>query len=281
MKKAKDWGQPCANRVCSHYNLFSRGNIIAISTYLTSSGKRRIFRCKVCRASFSETRDTVFFDLRSPEEKVMMALKMLLVKVDLSGICFVLGVTEETILEWLGRAARKADEINEHLLRDLPVTQVQLDEMWSFIRRKRSLELGDGVEAGEESEDGRQWLWVSFAPEYRLLLSCFVGPRTYGSALTLIRMTARVVRGVPCFFSDGFSSYLPALIAVYHQLVSFARTGMRGRPRNPAVEPPSGSGLRANHQGKEERKTHILDQAGPLRGSKTQRAWSYDQHQPH
>jgi hypothetical protein len=36
--------------------------------------------------------------LRTPEEKVMMAFKMLLVKVGLSEIGFVLGVTEETIL---------------------------------------------------------------------------------------------------------------------------------------------------------------------------------------
>jgi transposase-like protein len=50
-----------------------RGNVSAISTYLTTSGKRRIFRCKVCERQFSETRETVFFDLRTPEEKVMMA----------------------------------------------------------------------------------------------------------------------------------------------------------------------------------------------------------------
>jgi len=101
---------------------------------MTQSSKRRIFRCSECERPFSETRDTVFFDLRTPEDKVMMALKMLLVKVGLSDIGFVLGVTEDTVLEWLRRAAQKAHEINAHLLRDLPVTQVQLDEMWSFIR---------------------------------------------------------------------------------------------------------------------------------------------------
>jgi hypothetical protein len=41
--------------------------------------------------------DTVFFDLRTPEEKVIMALKMLLVKVALSDMGFVLGVTEAAI----------------------------------------------------------------------------------------------------------------------------------------------------------------------------------------
>jgi hypothetical protein len=61
---------------------------------MTKSGKRRIFRCSGCEGTFSETRDTVFFDLRTPEEKVMMALKMILVRVELSGISFVLWVKE-------------------------------------------------------------------------------------------------------------------------------------------------------------------------------------------
>src|SRR5437867_3263655 len=58
----------------------------------------------------------------------MMALKMLLVRVDLAGIGFGLGVTEETVLAWLKRAAQQAEAITP-LLRPLPVTQVQLDEM--------------------------------------------------------------------------------------------------------------------------------------------------------
>ena len=46
----------------------------------------------------------------------MVALNMVLVKVDLAGICFVFGVTEETVLEWLRRVAQQAQELNEHLL---------------------------------------------------------------------------------------------------------------------------------------------------------------------
>jgi IS1 family transposase len=237
MRKPKDWGQPCPNPDCSHYRLINRGNISAISTYLTQSGKRRIFRCGQCEGTFSETRDTVFFALRTPEEQVMMALKMLLVKVALSDIGFVLGMTEETVLAWLGSAAKKAHEINTPLLRDLPVTEVQRDEMWSFIRRKHAQQAGPDGESTDWSEDGRQWVWSSFAPEFRLILAAFVGPRTFDSALQLIEMTAAVVLGIPCFFSDGFRCYLSALIEVYHTLKTFPRTGKPGRPKQPVKEP--------------------------------------------
>jgi IS1 family transposase len=236
MRTAKDWGQPCPNPRCSYYNRLHLGNISSVATYQTQSGKRRVLCCRECQTRFSETRDTVFFDLRTPEEKVMLALKMLLVRVDLSGIAFVLDVTEESVLLWLQRAAHKAEQINEQLLRDLPVTQVQLDEMWNFVARKRAKEADTDKESPQESQDGRQWIWISYAPQCCLMLAAFVGPRTFESALALIQRTARAVLGVPCFFSDGFSCYLPALIACFHTLKTFPRTGKPGRPRNPVME---------------------------------------------
>jgi transposase-like protein len=238
MRTPKAWGQPCPNPDCSHSQLVNRGNIRAISTYLTQSGKRRIFQCRLCQTTFSETRETVFFDLRTPEAQVMMALKMLLVNVALTDIGFVLGVTEETVLEWLRRAAQKAHDINTHLLRELPVTQVQLDEMWSFIRRTHTSQAAPDGESTDLSADGRQWVWISVAPECRLILAAWVGPRTFASAVQLIQMTAAVVGGVPGFFSDGFSCDLAALIEVYHTLKTFPRTGKPGRPKQPVQEPP-------------------------------------------
>jgi hypothetical protein len=56
MRKPNDWGQPCPQPDCTHYRLINRGNISAISTYLTQSGKRRIFLCSACETMFSETR---------------------------------------------------------------------------------------------------------------------------------------------------------------------------------------------------------------------------------
>lgn len=237
MRKPKNWGQPCPNPACSHYRLKNRGNVKSIATYETQSGKRRIFQCRECGEQFSETRETVLFDLRTPEEKIMIVLKLLLCKVELTAISFAIGVTEETILMWLQRAAQKAEEINQHLMRDVEVTQVELDELWSFVLRKRSQHAEANGESSDESSDGRQWVWVSFAPESRLLLATYVGPRTYQSALRLIQLTAAVVLGVPAFFSDGFSCYLSALVEVYHQLKPFPRTGRPGRPKKPVKEP--------------------------------------------
>jgi IS1 family transposase len=166
----------------------------------------------------------------------MMALKMLLVGVGLTGISFVLGVTEETVLAWLARASAKACEINDHLLRDLPVTRVQLDEMWSFIRSKHTQEPASHMDPCAAT-DGAQWIWLSYAPEYRLMLTAVVGPRTLETAKAVVKATASKVRGIPAYFSDGFTCYFAALIAVYHTITTFPRTGKRGRPKAPRIEP--------------------------------------------
>jgi len=237
MRKPTNWNQPCPNTACSYYGQKNQGNIRSIASYITQTGKRRIFECTTCGRQFSETRETVFFDLRTPEEKVIMALKLILVRVSLTKIAFVLGVTEETVLGWLERAATKAQEINGALLKALPITEVQLDEMWSFVKRKVSRQAEDTLESPQEADDGRQWVWLSYAPACRLILATVVGPRTAETALKLIQLTAAIVLGIPAFFSDGFSSYWSALVACYHTLTTFPRTGKRGAPRKPVKTP--------------------------------------------
>jgi hypothetical protein len=167
----------------------------------------------------------------------MMARKMLLVKVALADMSLVLGVTEEPVLAWLRRAAQQAHAINAHLLRALPVTQVQRDEMGRFSRCKHAQQAGPAGESPELRADGRQGVWIRFAPEFRLIRAAFVGPRTCDRALQLIQMTAAGVLGVSCFFSDGVSGDLAALMEVYHSVKTFPRTGKPGRPQQPLKEP--------------------------------------------
>ena len=186
MRTPKAWGQPCPHPDCAYAQMINRGNIRAISTYLTQSGKRRIFQCPKCGTPFSETRDTVFFDLKTPEEQVRMALKRLVVKVDLAGLSFVLGVTEDTVLAWRQRAAPQAAELPAPLLRDLLVTQVQRDAMWNFLARQPAWETDTAGESLPDSEEGRQGVWISFAPEFRLMIVAVVGPRTLDTAKEVV-----------------------------------------------------------------------------------------------
>jgi hypothetical protein len=214
-----------------------QGNVSAIATYLTHSGTRRVFRCHTCATHFAETREPVFFDLRTSEDKGMMARKMLLVRVDLAGIGFVLGVTEATVLAWLRRAAHQAAAIHRHLRRDLSVPPGPLDERWNFIARKHARETETAGERWPDGEDGRPWGWSSVAPALRLMSAAVVGPRTLATAKEIVAATKARVTGIPAFFRDGFTGSLAARIAAFHLVTTFAPPGQRGRPRQPLYAP--------------------------------------------
>lgn len=209
----------------------------AVATSLTPSGKRRLCRCHTCETPLAATRATVLFDRRTSEEKIRMALKMLLGRGDRAGLGLVLGVTEATGLAWLRRAAPQAEAITQPLLRHLPVTQGQLDEMWSFIARKPAREPDEAGESWPGGAAGRPWGWGSFAPEGRLMRAAVVGPRTLDPAKAVGAATKARVAGSPAFFSDGCTGYLAARIAACHVVMTFAPTGKRGRPRQPIGAP--------------------------------------------
>jgi hypothetical protein len=237
MRNPKDWGQPCPNPECFHYRRMQQGNVSAMATYLTPSGKRRIFRCHTCATPCSETRVTVFFDLRTSEDKVMRALKMLLVRVAVAGIGFVLGGTEDTVWRGLRRAAHPADALNRPRLQALPVTHGQLDEMGNFIARTQTCETDAAGASGPDSEEGRQWGWLRLAPECRVMSAAIVGPRTLDTAKEVVAATKARVAGIPVCFRAGVTCDLAALSAAFHVVTTLARPGKRGRPRPPRGAP--------------------------------------------
>ena len=76
------------------------------------------------------------------------------------------------------------------------MTQVQLDEMGNFTARKHARETDEAGESMPDSEDGRQWIWVSFAPEFWLMIAAVVERRTPDMAKEVVAVIkARIARG--------------------------------------------------------------------------------------
>ena len=87
-----------------------------------------------------------------------------------------------------------------------------------------------------ESDEG-SWVWISFAPECRMILSFEVGPRQQEIADRLIKKTSQCLCSTPLFVSDGLSMYPTAILKQYGDFVDFPRTGLPGRPKKPVLVP--------------------------------------------
>lgn len=134
--KYKLKNEACPNSRCSSYGKKGKGNIVSNGTYRTKEGKKvRKFLCKICGESFCSRAGTIFYDLRTPQDKVILALKLLVKGMPLRGVSEVLGVKLDTVRHWLKVAAEHSEKVNEALLKDLKVSQVELDALWTFVKK--------------------------------------------------------------------------------------------------------------------------------------------------
>ena len=127
----------CANPKCKHYGKTGIGNIIGNGTYQTQNGRVRKFICRTCGGVFNDRKATFFYDLRTPEEKVIIAMKLLFKGMALRAIADVLDVKLDTVRGWLRRGAEHVEEINDILMKEIKVSKVELDELWTFVKKKQ------------------------------------------------------------------------------------------------------------------------------------------------
>jgi IS1 family transposase len=147
-------------------------------------------------------------------------------------------VDPNTVLQWLVEATEQLRAFAQHVLHDVRVQQVQLDELFALLRAVKDGEVSE-AEAIERLERSPQWVWVAMDPESKLLLALDVGNRTCAMAQRVVHQVAQVLAPdcVPLFLTDGFREYLTALLTHYGQWVQPPRRQATGPAPNPRWMP--------------------------------------------
>ncbi len=125
----------CPRKDCSDYGRIGKGNIIIKEKY--GKEERYLLKCRTCKHCFSETRGTAFFGLHAPKEEVLMVLAMLPEKGSIRGLARATNHSQDTISKWIKVAGDHCKEVNEYYLNDLRLERVQVDEIWSYIKKRK------------------------------------------------------------------------------------------------------------------------------------------------
>lgn len=115
------------------------------------------------------------------------------------------------------------------------MTECQLDELWSFVRTKDH-HLAAARQWCETM--AMPWVWVAFAPAWRLVVAFVVGQRTHAQANLLLDRVQVTDQRVPFFTSDQWPGYPTALLHAYGEWCQPERQGKRGRYPAPRCLPP-------------------------------------------
>ena len=119
---------PCPNPACQQPHVVRNGHL---------SGRQR-YRCTGCGAWFGETQGTPLYRLRTPVEEIAQALLLVMRRGSLRAAEELTGHKYETIGQWLRLAAQHAEALTGVLVHDVHLSSVEIDEFWSFVRRRAS-----------------------------------------------------------------------------------------------------------------------------------------------
>jgi transposase-like protein/IS1 family transposase len=196
----------CPNLDCPARGQTGQGNIGQ------HSRKEQRWICKQCGKTFTATKGTAFYRLRTPAETVSLVLTLLAHGCPLQAIVVAFGFDERTVAAWLARAGRQAQAVQEHWVEQpRALGQVQADE----IRVKQQGKIS--------------WMALAMTVSTRLWLAGEVSEqRDLGLVRRLLARVRRCAARAPLLFcTDGFRAYPRAIRETFRDPLPM---GMPGRP---------------------------------------------------
>lgn len=125
-------GQWCANAQCRDHGKVDSSNI-----RIHSHAERR-YSCRTCRQTFSADQGTFFETVRSDRLAIIEAFGLLSERNSLRAIERLTHHPHKTLLHWVDLAGQQGAAVSAHLIRNLHVTQAQVDELWTFVKKSRN-----------------------------------------------------------------------------------------------------------------------------------------------
>jgi transposase-like protein/IS1 family transposase len=196
----------CPNPDCPARGQTGQGNIGI------HSRKEQRFICKQCRKTFTTTKGTAFYRVRTPAETISLVLTLMAHGCPLQAIVVAFGFDERTVAAWFARAGRQAQAVQTHVVEQpQDLGQVQADE----IRVKQQGKIS--------------WMALAMTVGTRLWLAGEVSEhRDLGLVRRLLGRVRRCAARAPLLVcTDGFRAYPRAIREAFRDALP---TGKPGRP---------------------------------------------------
>jgi IS1 family transposase/transposase-like protein len=180
---------------------------------------RQRYECTQCGKVFTDARDNTLDGMYLPVEKAEMVLRLLLEGNSVSSVVRLTEVHKRTVLKLLVLASDKCERILGDKLRNIPVKDVQADEIWSFIGKKEKQK-----RPTDDPNLGDCYTFVAIERDTKLVLNFAVGKRDQ-------RTTDAFIEGLRLATSDqqfqittdGFVPYRSAIDTTLSDRVDFAQ----------------------------------------------------------
>ena len=136
MTKFAQVGDFCPDETCADYGKRQSDQQHNIVRYGKTKAGRQRYKCKTCGATFTETKGTIFYRRRTPEDEIIDTLALIAEGSRISSLVRAKGHKEDTIIDWIREAGQHAEAIEELLLSEYQLTRGQIDGLWAYVGNK-------------------------------------------------------------------------------------------------------------------------------------------------
>jgi transposase-like protein len=135
------------------------------------NGPRR-FRCPQCKKTYTEAHKPILAGTYIPQDRILLALRLLIEGNSIRSTERITNTDRNTIMKMLALAGEKCEKVMGRLIVNVPVKDVQCDEIWSFIQKKEK-------QCGPDDDPtfGDAYCFVAIERHSKLVLNCALGKR--------------------------------------------------------------------------------------------------------
>jgi transposase-like protein len=131
----------CPNTLCDHHGVAGADNISVRGYYGKDPNKKALLYCRFCGQRFVATQGTAMFGSHLPPETLKQIIHHAAEGVGVRATARLLGIDKTTVNNVILRVGRHCAEVLSSMLRSLDLTEVQLDELWRFVKKKNVMGL--------------------------------------------------------------------------------------------------------------------------------------------
>ena len=171
-----------------------------------SDGLQR-YRCAQCGKTFSDRKEFGWTGHKQAvnDTRAFLALAMIAEGNSINSAKRISGLDKKTIMNLLMIAGAKCEMLLAEKIRNVPVNDVQADEIWSFVGKKEAnTQYGDRYDAV-----GDAWCFIGIERTTKMVLAFELGKRTVASATRFISKLANATDPDQRFqlTTDGLKAY--------------------------------------------------------------------------
>jgi transposase-like protein len=128
----------CPNEQCKEYGLRGQGNIAFRGKY-GKDKSRDLLYCRTCGKRFASTQGSALFGLHLPVAIIRQIIHHAAEGVGVRATARLLDLDKDTVNRVILRAGEHCANVLSSLLTSLNLTEAQLDELWTFVKKRKIL----------------------------------------------------------------------------------------------------------------------------------------------